>query len=250
MSLHVDALGQGPGTVVLLHGLPTPPEAMRALGERLSGTSRVLIPHLPGYGRSPASDPAPAAKAERVAAAVEAFTAEPVDVVGFSGGFHLGCLLALEGRLPIRRLIGLGPSVGVEPEDAPVFRGFADLARQGVDLSEAFGARMLSEAFRAEHPARAQEVARWIFAAPARHLADELEAYAAAGSLRDRLGGVGAPVRLFVGEHDAATPPAHSHAIAARLPDASVSVLLGSGHACFVERLDAVALLVREALER
>src|SRR5438876_772331 len=53
--LHIDEHGAGP-EVVLLHGAPSSPDDFAPLVEALEASHRVLVPHLPGYGRTP-SDP-------------------------------------------------------------------------------------------------------------------------------------------------------------------------------------------------
>ena len=52
-TVHVFESGEG-APIVLLHGLPSPPDDLEALAADLPGL-RVLVPHLPGYGKTPAA---------------------------------------------------------------------------------------------------------------------------------------------------------------------------------------------------
>lgn len=52
-AIFIDDRGTGQDAVVLLHGTPMPPGHLSPLSEAPTSHFRVLVPHLPGYGRSP-----------------------------------------------------------------------------------------------------------------------------------------------------------------------------------------------------
>ena len=98
--LHYAVAGGGCGTpVVLVHGFAGSADNFAVLGPLLARTRRVVIPDLPGHGRSSALPAAPslAGFADRVAAILEHERAAPAAVVGHS----MGGVVAL--RLAVRR---------------------------------------------------------------------------------------------------------------------------------------------------
>src|SRR3954469_22709701 len=87
--MFVREVGSGP-VVVLLHGTPSPAEDYLPLADALARRYRVLIPDLPGYGKSP--DPIDASM-ERVGDAIAAMlrerdAARVHALVGYSTGAY------------------------------------------------------------------------------------------------------------------------------------------------------------------
>jgi pimeloyl-ACP methyl ester carboxylesterase len=190
---------------------------------------------------------APRAKAERLADALRG--RGPLALVGFSGGFHLACVIALDGLLPVRRLVGMAPSIGVEPQEEPVYRGFAQLARQQAEVREAMAERWTSPAFRQRAPDVAWRVGGWIQATSPEALAAELEGFAAAGSLDERLKELRIPVGLIFGELDATCSPGKMSSMRGAFQNAVVRELRGAGHACFLEDPDGTEAALVDLLE-
>ena len=92
--------------VILLHGFPQTGECWNGVAERLSKRHRVIVPDLPGYGRS---DRPPAFDAETVAGVLAAF-AEAVDapvatIVGHDWGGSLAFAFALTHPARVARLV-------------------------------------------------------------------------------------------------------------------------------------------------
>src|ERR1700746_543839 len=94
-SIFVRESGDG-DPVVLLHGFPETGRCWKHVAESLSATHRVLVPDLPGYGRSarPASYES-AALADTMAAFMEAAGAPRAAVVGHDWGGGVAFRLAL-----------------------------------------------------------------------------------------------------------------------------------------------------------
>jgi pimeloyl-ACP methyl ester carboxylesterase len=82
--------------VVLLHGFPQTGECWRAVADRLAKRYRVIVPDLPGFGRS---GPPPRYEAEAVAGVLATFLdeldASPATIVGHDWGGSLAFALAL-----------------------------------------------------------------------------------------------------------------------------------------------------------
>ena len=97
----------GDGTpVVLLHGLPSPPQDLERLAFALPGP-RVLVPHLPGYGKSaptPGHQGAAAIEQARVATLAAKRVERPV-LVGYSMGAYRA--IAIAERVGARAVLAL-----------------------------------------------------------------------------------------------------------------------------------------------
>lgn len=130
--LHVDVYGSGPA-VVLLHGTPSSPDDFALLIGRLAGRRKILVPHLPGYGRT-RSVPHPY-ELEGVIAGLEGrFASEGVSraaFVAFSGGAYKALLLALRGRIAVPRMVLFAPVIGFDADVAQGYRDLAAAARVG-----------------------------------------------------------------------------------------------------------------------
>lgn len=237
-SIYVHDTGSGPA-VVLLHGTPSPSSAFDPLVARLEGRCRVLMPDLPGYGRSRPLDGR--CTLPRIREALEdslaALDVKEAAVVGFSGGTYLSFALALAGRLRVTRLVQLAPIAGPSEQERPLFRQFAGMLRSQLPtaLEPIMVQRMLSEGFAQAHPEACEEAKRWLYACPAEVLAAELEAMADADNLLERLPTITVPVLLRLGELDIATPRGPAEEMAKRLPKASLQVVPGKGHALSIE---------------
>lgn len=251
--MFVDVLGHGPD-LVLVHGLPQAPEDFGPLARRLSETHRVLLVHLPGYGRSPAWE-RPYVLAEVGAAlAAELWrlgVSRPL-LVGFSGGAYRVLQLALDHpELAPRALVQLGPLAGQSDADRERFLGTAAALDAGVDLVEPVRTMMFSPRFAAEQVVRSADIVRdaMLGAAPSAVVAAELRAFAAAPDLRPRLSELRVPLLLRVGEHDVPTPPSHAEDVAARYHAAELQVVPEVGHMLHHEDLPGTleALLAFDA---
>src|SRR5689334_20761667 len=99
-TLHVFDSGDGP-PVVLLHGMPSAPSDFEGVAAELPGF-RVLVPHLAGYGETPAArgKHGMTASLDALAAALEKRNVLKPTLVGYSmGGYRA---IALARRLEAR----------------------------------------------------------------------------------------------------------------------------------------------------
>jgi 3-oxoadipate enol-lactonase len=240
-TLHVHEDGRGPA-VLVLPGCGTPSDVLMPLARSLARSHRVLLPDLPGYGRSPRL--APDATLADVQAAVEraalARGAAAPALVGWSLGAYHALALALRRRIRPTRLALLAPIAAFPETERAGILALAAAMRSGADVGDAFVARMLSPAFAAAHPRVCADVRSWQRrACPADVLAQDLEAFARSDDLRPRLPSIAVPVAIRVGADDAACPVAVAQDIAGRLPGARTTVVPAVGHALFHE--DAAA---------
>src|SRR6185312_11558362 len=106
--MFVREVGSGP-VVLALHGTPSPAEDFMPLAERLASKYRVLVPDLPGYGKSPApADAGYEAVDGLVADMLAARGARRLRaIIGFSSGGYRALEMVLRGRVETELVIGL-----------------------------------------------------------------------------------------------------------------------------------------------
>jgi 3-oxoadipate enol-lactonase len=218
--------------------MPSSPSDFAPLVEVLSPHRRVLIPHFPGYGQTPA-DAQPVAIEVTVARLerqlIELGVSE-LSCVAFSAGAYKAAALALRERLIFDKITLLAPVVGLEPEVAQGYRDVAAATLTGMyDPRPTWLARMTSPGFAARDPEGAARVLAWLDAVPLAVLCAELIATAAAPDLRPLLGKLHQPTLVCSGTLDAAVPSPSAEDIARRLPRGNFRSVDGAGHALLVE---------------
>jgi 2-succinyl-6-hydroxy-2,4-cyclohexadiene-1-carboxylate synthase len=238
-------------TLVLLHGFTQTRRSWRRTVQALGGRYRALAPDLPGHGQS----------AHRVAsfdactAYVRALAPPRFSLAGYSmgGRVALHAALALRDRLEQLVLIGASPGLAEAAERAA--RRAADDAL--ADRIEAIGVEAFAREWAAQ-PLFAGQPERVAAAAHADRLRNTAEGLAAAlrglgtgamDPLWDRLPELTIPVTLLVGERDEKFR-AIAERMAARLPDARLTIVPGAGHAAHLERPEVVAQLVAAGVRR
>lgn len=244
--LFMEDHGAGPA-VVLLHGTPSLPDDFHALVSGLVRRHRVLVPHLPGYGRT-AADTA-RCSFDRMTRRLEYRLTQSgvVDaaVVAFSGGAHKAVAMALGGRVRVRRLALLAPVIGLDPAVAQGYREMIAAIRAGVfDPRPTWLDRMASPGLAERDPAGAARILAWLDAVPLPVLCDEVVALADARDLRPRVAELACPLLVVAGTVDHAVPVEESKAVAASHSRGEFVPIEGAGHALLVEAPDRVATLL------
>jgi pimeloyl-ACP methyl ester carboxylesterase len=220
--------------VLLLHGLPSPPAEMLALGRRLGG--RLLVPHLPGYDQSRAvgGPHTLAAIEDGLVRLLQTREATNALIVGFSMGAYRALSLALREEVEPHGLVLLAGFAELSLEERAGFTAFANALRAGVDLHDQAPARFLSPRF-AEDPDHAEAVRAWLDLAAPEVLAAELDDVAQCPSLTSRLGEISCRTLIRAGELDVAVPPHHAEALAAGIATAGLAIVPGVAHAQWLE---------------
>jgi pimeloyl-ACP methyl ester carboxylesterase len=224
--------GSGPGTVVLVPGLGVTGAYFAPLARRLARCRRVLLPDLPGWGKS--ERPPRPLDIPELAGVLAAFAdgAAPGERAAFVGN-SLGCQIAIE--LAVRRpelagpLVLIGPTVDPRYRSVPrhAWRLVVDLVREPFPLWRIVARDYL----------RAGPVGLWRTSCSA--LCDRPEA---------KLPGVRVPVLVLRGEHDALTTDGWARSCAALAPDGSFATVPATAHAPHFSRPDVVAGLVERFL--
>lgn len=238
--------------VLLLHGAPSPASGYEAVVERLRTAHRVLVPELPGYGRSPKLEPYSWKELrDNLVADLRARGVERMVVAGTSGGGHHALALAARADICVTGVVAIGSFAAFDDDNRTLLRGFVQMLREGPNLRspELRGImvqRMLSGSYAIAHPAEAEAAADWLLLTTADVLANELE-QAASADLRDQLPGLRMPVLALVGEDDVACPVSCSIEIATLAPRGTLEVVPNAGHSLLVETpslvLDRIAAI-------
>jgi 3-oxoadipate enol-lactonase len=223
--------GKGP-LLFLFHSLLSDRASFDAIVPRLSQSFRVVVPELPGFGKSEPVDGGLAGVADRMAEAVrDAAAGDDVFVLGNGYGGFVALQMAIRHPGIAARLILADCGAAFSEQGREAFRNMA-AASQAKGLSaitDVAMRRLFAPEFQERHPDlmrdRREAFLRTdpeVFRAACTALA-ELD-------LRPQLGQIKLPVLVLVGEHDEATPPPMSRELAAGLPNAQLRIIPGCAH--------------------
>jgi 3-oxoadipate enol-lactonase len=224
-------VGYGP-PLFLFHSLLSDRASFDAVAPGLSRSFRVVIPELPGFGRSQAVRGGLADVADRMAEAVsDAAGSSEAIVLGNGYGGFVALQMAIRHPGIASRLI-IADAGAVFPEAGrEAFRNMAAASEANglSSITDVAMRRLFAPDFQEEHPDlmrdRREAFLRTdpeVFRAACAQLA-ELD-------LRPELSKVRVPVLVMVGEQDEATPPSMSQELVALLPNARLRVIPGCAH--------------------
>ena len=223
---------------MLIHGSPSPLSYFGPLVKALSPHFRLLVPELPGYGKTPRS-PTPLSL-QTTAGLLESVILQrqnqPVTLVGYSGGGYHALHVAVRGNVPVRGVYVLSGFASL-PEDVRSFQQQAASAlRANVPgLREAFANGAVGATTKIGNPGILDLLSTWLDAPAPGVLADELDAFSRSPSLLERVAGLKCPVVLRTGTLDANVPAACSQAVATVLPGARVETVKDAAHVLLLE---------------
>ena len=223
--------GEGP-PLFLLHSLLSDRASFDAVAPKLSQSFRVIVPELPGFGRSQAVGGGLADIADRMAGAVsDAAGSEDAIVLGNGYGGFVALQMAIRHPQIATRLILADSGAAFSEAGREAFRNMAaaSKAKGLAAITDTAMRRLFAPEFQQANPALMRDRREGflktdpeVFRAACAQLA-ELD-------LRPELAKVKVPVLVVVGEHDEATPPPMSHELAALLPDARLKIIPGCAH--------------------
>ncbi len=223
--------GKGP-LLFLFHSLLSDRASFDAIVPRLSQSFRVVVPELPGFGKSQPVDSGLAAVADRMAEAVkDAGDGDDVFVLGNGYGGFVALQMAIRHPGIAARLILADCGAAFSEQGREAFRNMAAASEaKGLSaITDVAMRRLFAPEFQEQHPDLMRD-RREAF------LSTDPEVFRAACTalaeldLRPQLGQVKVPVLVLVGEHDEATPPPMSHELAAGLPQAQLKIIAGCAH--------------------
>ena len=252
---HVQVMGSGP-VAFLIHGTGAATHSWRDRAPLLAERFTVVAPDLPGHGFTSAIGRAsPVNVAAALAALTETLGLPPALTIGHSAGAAIALTMADKRLSPPRAIVSLGGALLPFPGLAgKLFPTMARLLFVNPLTPELFAMRtripgevaaFLQRATASPIDARGVELYERLLRCSG-HIAGALALMANwdLDALEAALPDVTTPVLLLHGARDATIPPATSHTVAARLPDARVHILPDLGHLAHEEDPEAHAAMI------
>jgi 3-oxoadipate enol-lactonase len=223
--------GKGP-PLFLFHSLLSDRASFDAIVPELSRAFRVIVPELPGFGRSQAVAGGLAAVADRMAKAVtDAAAGESAVVLGNGYGGFVALQMAIRHPGIATRLILADCGAAFSEAGREAFRNMAAAAgAKGLAaITDVAMRRLFAENFQAQHPDLMRDRREAFMRTDPGVFRAACDALASL-DLRPEVAKVTVPVLVLVGEHDEATPPPMSHELAGLLPQAQLKIIPGCAH--------------------
>jgi 3-oxoadipate enol-lactonase len=242
----VNAADTGQGTpLVLLHSLLSDRASFDAIAPELAKSFRVIVPELPGFGRSRAVSGGLADIADRMAEAVREAGKGAIVLGNGYGGFVALQMAIRHGGIASRFIFADCGAAFSEPgRDAFRNMAAASKAKGLAAITDVAMRRLFAPEFQEANPELMAD-RRAAFLGTDEEVFRGACAQLAELDLRGELHKVKAPALVLVGEQDEATPPPMSHELAALLPDARLKIIPGCAHVPQLQApkvfLDAIA---------
>src|ERR1700743_1131639 len=217
-NVHAAEVGFGP-PLFLFHSLLSDRASFDAVAPELSRSFRVIVPELPGFGRSQAVYGGRAARADRRPDAVrDASGGEKPIVLGNGYGGFVALQMAIRHPGIASRYIFADCGAAFSEPGREAFRNMAaaSKAKGLAAISDVAMRRLFAPEFQTQHPDLMAD-RRAAFLKTNEDVFQAACAALAALDLRPELAKVKVPVLVLVGVHDEATPPPMSHELAALL---------------------------------
>jgi 2-succinyl-6-hydroxy-2,4-cyclohexadiene-1-carboxylate synthase len=252
--LHVDVRGAGPPLVVL-HGFTQTARLWGRFGDRLAESYTLLAVDLPGHGDSGSVRADLPATAGLVAEAVRVEVGDqPCALLGYSLGARVGLHVALGDELPLRGVVFIGVTAGIEdPDERARRRQSDDALADGLEASGDVHAFIdswlrgpLFERLAIGDAAQRSERLRNTAAGLASSL--RLCGTGTQIPLWDRLATMGTPVLALAGADDTRFA-SHALRVARLVPHGVASLVPGGGHAVHLAQPEQTGRIVRHWLE-
>lgn len=251
--LAVDSAGSGP-TLVLSHGMLCSRRMFDRILPSLARDWRVVRFDFSGHGQS--GPPPDRFDLDRLADefqwVIDDTGESAVHALGFSMGGMALLRLALRHPDRLRSLALLNTTAEAQPfHERQLLRILAALTRTGrfgrrpADLATRF---MFSPSFRRERPDIALAWRHGVEAMSATAKAKTTRLIAGRDSVRNHLPDIHLPALVIGSNRDQAVPVEHARILAAELPETTLCVLSGVGHATPLEAPDDVLRILRPFL--
>jgi 3-oxoadipate enol-lactonase len=251
--LYVETRGAGE-TILFIQGLGYATWAWAPQLDALERRARVVAFDNRGAGRSdkPEGPYSIRLLAEDALAVLQRTGAGPAHVVGCSMGGYVALTLALRHPHVVRSLVLISTSAGGDGAVDVPHETLQAWQRAAGASPEEFARRTMPYSFAPgwveAHPV---EFGRWLearLAYPTPAVAWRAQFEASARFLAEGLGpgSIPQPALVIHGTEDRVVPYANARALTARLDHADLVTLHGAGHLCWLERPDAVNVLLAD----
>ena len=218
--------------LLLFHSLLSDRASFDAIVPKLSRSFRLIVPELPGFGRSRAVSGGIAAVADRMAEVVkEAAGGTETIVLGNGYGGFVALQMAIRHPAIAAKLILADCGAAFSQNGREAFRNMAAACKaKGLSaITDVAMRRLFAPEFQAAHPDLMRD-RREAFLQTDPQVLQDACADLAGLDLRPELSRLKLPVLVLVGEHDEATPPPMSRELAAGLPNARLKIIAGCAH--------------------
>jgi len=246
VSLDVQQAGQGK-VLVLLHSLLCDSRGYQHILPSLAEDHRVVVPSLPGYGKSPLSNRNISAVTHQLENCFTSLGLDRFDLVGNGYGGFLALSFAQTFSSRVDRLILLDSAAYFPPAGKDALRGMKDTVEtEGMNaVAPAALKRLFPDAFAAANPQLINiyrdallEFDRVGFANTCQNLID--------ADLRPGLSQINNKTLVVVGLEDGATPPTLAREVAKGIPGAELVEIPGCGHAPHIQEPARTLALLQE----
>jgi pimeloyl-ACP methyl ester carboxylesterase len=244
--MHVhDISPEKPNTLVLIHGQVFDSSVWDDAVP--SFDARLLVPDMPGHGRSSAMLVTDfAQQQEALEQALRTRARGPVHLVGYSLGSYHALALALRARLEVKTLTMLGPWPGADKAVLEAFAGLVPAVRSGqLAWEDVFLGNCFPPEFAAAHPALVARTRAQIRRGSVHALLEELVRFPAMEDLRPRLGLLKVPLLVRVGDRDPSTPAQTGEAMAKLAPRMTLEVVPGVAHHYLAQDLEGTVASIK-----
>jgi 3-oxoadipate enol-lactonase len=229
----VNAAQSGEGApLFLFHSLLSDRASFDAIVPELSKSYRVIVPELPGFGRSQAVGGGLVGVADRMAEAVrDAAGGKDAIVLGNGYGGFVALQMAIRHPKIATRFVLADCGAAFSEPGREAFRNMAAASKaKGLSaITDVAMRRLFAPDFQAAHPDLMADRREAFLRTDPEVFRAACDALASL-DLRPELDKVKVPVLVLVGEHDEATPPPMSHELAAGLPQAHLEIVPGCAH--------------------
>jgi len=230
-TVNAAVVGYGP-PLFLFHSLLADRASFDAVAPELSRSYRLIIPELPGFGRSQAVSGGLAAVADRMAEVVaDAAAGDHAIVLGNGYGGFVALQMAIRHPGIASRLILADCGAAFSEPGREAFRNMAaaSKAKGLMAITDVAMRRLFAPEFQDANPDLMRDRREAFLKTDAEVFRAACDALATL-DLRSELSNVKVPVLVMVGEQDEATPPPMSRELAAGLPDARLKIIPGCAH--------------------
>ena len=244
-AIHLTRAGKGPPVLALHRDIGT--VGASAFLDELAKSADVIVPHHPGWGRSPRAEWMRSVRDVAVMhrGLLAALGIEKATLVGLGFGGWIAAEMATMAPLDVAKLVLVGP-MGIKPPEGDIFDqaivSYIDYARAGFHDQKAFdkvyGAEPSTDQLEAWDIAR--EMCFRIAWKP----------YMYSQTLPHLLRSVKAPALIAWGDKDRIVPPSTAKRFLAALANAKLEVVKDCGHCADLEQPDRLAKLVAPFIAR
>lgn len=250
--LACESWGEGPETLVLVHGFPLTAAMWRAQLPALgTGAWRVVAPDLRGFGRTPGAIASVDEAADDLLALIDSLGADRVVLGGFSMGGYVALAFMRRHAGRARGLLLVDTKAEADGDEAKKGRyALAERVRaegKGIVI-EAMLPRLVAGATLSGRPDVVQAVRAVESGATQEGVIGALKAMAERPDSTAGLAAIACPSLIIVGEDDAITPVADARRMAEAIPGARLAVVPGAGHLSPMEQPAAVNEAIAEFL--